>query len=205
MINALVSDLSKKGYWPAVAMESFMEKKYSRATEICQSRLLDHPENLSGRVILGMALYHSGQYDSAREQFHKILQIDPAHLVALKYLGDLNFREGEEDAAFAHYDRILRIAPFIGGISSSLDRKPGEATRVLTLRRKEEDYKSDEKELKGIPFKTETLGDLLVAQGHPRLAVEIFGELVQNGTNPRLQEKLSKTIDLIKNKDRRNV
>lgn len=186
-------------------MEYFNEKKFSRAIELCNLRLIEHPDILSGRIILARALFHSGQFESAEEQFYKILQLDPDNLLALKYLGDLKFRTGDEIIAFSYYARIQQIAPFTRGISSFIIDKPVGETRVLTLSRKRDEFKSSNDELRQIPFKTETLGDLLLAQGHPRLAAEIFMELAEDASNNRIKEKLNGTIELIKNRGKKHV
>jgi tetratricopeptide (TPR) repeat protein len=205
MSNSLLLELSHKGYWPAVAMEYLLERKYSRAIELCQLRLTEHPDILSGRIILARAFFHSGQYEVAEEQFYEMLQIDPDNLVALKYLGDLKFRMGDEITAFSFYARIQQMAPLSGGISSFIYNKPVTETKVLALHRGREEYRSSHEELRRIPFKTETLGDLLLAQGHPRLAAEIFQILAEDTANNRIREKLDRTTELLKNREKKHA
>ncbi|PKK84653.1 MAG: hypothetical protein CVT49_02195 [candidate division Zixibacteria bacterium HGW-Zixibacteria-1] len=200
----LLSDLASKGYWPALAMEYFLEKKYARAIELCMIRLKEYPEILSGRIVYARSLYHTGQYEAAEEQFYKILQYDPDNLVALKYLGDLKFKAGEETTAFAYYSKIIEIEPNTNALSSPVNfdkSKAVELTRVLVLKKKTEETDiTDIKELplRELPFKTETLGDLLLKQGHPRLALQIFQELAEKNGNPQLLEKIEKTQQSIK-------
>ncbi|MBU0982891.1 MAG: hypothetical protein KKA42_03410, partial [candidate division Zixibacteria bacterium] len=43
---------------------------------------------------------------------------------------------------------------------------------------------------RSIPFFTETMGDLYLAQGHSRLAAEVFRHLIDQNDNPRLADKL---------------
>lgn len=200
----LLSELASKGYWPALAMEYFMEKKYARAIELCMIRLKEYPEILSGRIVYARSLYHTGQYEAAEEQFYKILRYDPDNLVALKYLGDLKFKAGEETTAFAYYSKIIEIEPNTNALSSpvNFDKSSAEElTRVLVLKKKTEETEiTDIKELplRELPFKTETLGDLLLKQGHPRLALQIFQELAEKNGNPQLLEKIEKTQQSIK-------
>ena len=200
----LLSELASKGYWPALAMEYFREKKYARAIELCMIRLKEYPDILSGRIVYARSLYHTGQYESAEEQFYTILQHDPDNLVALKYLGDLKFRSGDEATAFAYYHKILEIEPNTNALASPINFVKEEAeqlTRVLVLKKKSEDSEDgDDKDLplRELPFKTETLGDLLVKQGHPRLALKIFQELAEKNGSPQLREKIEKTQQSIK-------
>lgn len=207
MSDNLLSELASKGYWPALAMEYFRDGNYSRAIELCMMRLRDYPEVLSGRIIYARALYHAGQYESAEEQFYKILQYDPNNLAALKYLGDLKFRSGDESTAFSYYSKIHDIAPETQSLSSPFDpekKEKTETTSVLTLKKKGEREASEDKtqtELREMPFKTETLGDLLLKQGHPRLALKVFRDLAEKGDNPRLRDKIEKTQRSFKNKE----
>jgi tetratricopeptide (TPR) repeat protein len=202
MEKDLISELAAKGYWPAVALEYFMEGKYSRVIELAQLRLKDDPDVLSGRIIYARALFHSGQFAAAEEQFYKILRLDPSNIIAIKYIGDLKFRVGDEATAFSYYEKILNARPFTGGLASRLENGKGEETRILTLAGKAEETISHPEALRKIPFKTETLGDLLYKQGHIRLAREIYQELANKSGNTRIIEKLERTMEHIKNKER---
>ena len=205
MGSSLILELSSKGYWPAVAMEYLYEKKYSRAIELCQNRLKDEPDITSGRLILARALFHSGQFETAEEQFQSIVQSDAFNIIALHYLGDIKFRRGDEATAFTFYARIQQITSDAAALSSALDPKPSEETKILTLKHAPEKGATESAELRQIPFKTETMGDLLLAQGHTRLALEIFEELSNISRNPRLTAKLDKTKELFKNREKKNV
>jgi tetratricopeptide (TPR) repeat protein len=205
MSNSLVLELASKGYWPAVAREYLEQKKYSRAVELCQLRLKENPDLLSGRIILARAFYHSGQYDQAEEQFYRILQVDPSNLVALKYLGDLKFRAADEATAFSYYERIWEIDPLTNGLCSFIEDGRVETTRLLVLKKEPEKSETIREHLRQIPFITETLGDLLLAQGHPRLAIEVFRDLTNRTEDPRLKEKLNKSQELLKHKDKQDA
>ncbi len=205
MSNTLVLELASKGYWPAVAREYLEQRKYSRAVELCQLRLKENTNLLSGRIVLARAFYHSGQYEQAEEQFHRILQVDPCNLVALKYLGDLKFRTADEATAFSYYEKVWNIDPHTQGLRSSIEDGRVEATRVLVLKREPEKSETIREHLRQIPFITETLGDLLLAQGHPRLAIEVFRDLNMKTESPRLREKLDKSQELLKHKEKQDV
>ncbi len=199
------ADMSAKGYWPAVALEYFKEKKYSRAVELCTLRLTESDNILSGRVVLARALYHSGQVEAAEEEFYRILHKDPENLIALKYLGDIKFSQRDETTSFSYYNRVLEIEPRTAGLASQITRETRETTRVLTLKKGEEKTTPTRQKLRELPFKTETVGDLLLAQGHPRLALEIFRGLAQKNENPRYLEKIEKIQSSLKYKDGKNV
>jgi tetratricopeptide (TPR) repeat protein len=189
------------GYWPARAAAYLVEGRYSRAVELCRENLTDDSTVVSGRLIYARALYCAGQLESAADQFFQVLALDPDNVAALKGLGDIRFAEGDVVTAFAHYERVLEIDPDNRGLCSPLRSKRPETTRTITIARGEET--SSEKTvplLREIYFYTETLGDLYLAQGHPRLAQEVFRTLNERQHAPRLVEKLTQAEKMIKEK-----
>lgn len=187
--DSLVERLCTQGYRPAQAAKYLAEKKYSKAVEICKEHLSEEPQSISGRLIYALALYHAGQMESAAEHFYHVLSFDPDNLVALKYLGDIKFAEGDEVAAMANYARILEIDPYCRGLKLDVRETKKETTRTITLSRQTES--SITRQPLAVPFYTETIGDLYLAQGHPQLAAEVYRTLNENNHNPRLAEKLS--------------
>ncbi len=151
-----------------------------------------------------MALYGAGQTDSAAEQFYRVLSLDPDNLVALKHLGDIKFAGGDETAAMANYARILEIDPHCRGLKSNLRTAEIQTARTITLSheaewatRREAGRCSRWK----IPFYTETIGELYLSQGHPRLAAEVFRTLNEENQSPRLAQRLAEAISRIREKD----
>ncbi|MEW6014256.1 MAG: hypothetical protein AB1690_02930 [Candidatus Zixiibacteriota bacterium] len=204
MNSSLISELSAKGYWPALAMEYFLEKKFSRAIELCRLRLSECPELISGRTILARALFHTGQMELSQQEFYRVLEKDPDNLVALKYLGDIKFYSGDSASAFSYYERFLLTAPASEGLASSIADRPFTATKIVMLRKGEDKRDTAEEKLRDIPFRTETLGNLLMAQGYYRLALKVFNELAEAGINPRISEKIE-IIEASLSKDKKNA
>ena len=182
-----------------------MNKKYSQAAELCLLRMKEEPNILSGRIILARTLYHSGQFEEAEKMFYKILQIDPENIIALKYLGDIKAGNGDETTAFSYYNRVMKYDPTGETLSISLEDKPLPRTRTLNLRRPSEKPETLRQQVRQIPFVTETVGDLLMTQGHPRLALEVFLGLMTDNDNPRLREKAEKAEEILKYKEKKNV
>ena len=204
MKNNILKELSGKGYWPAVAMEYFNEQKYSSAVELCKMRLKENPEIMSGWLILARALYHSGQFEAAEQYFYNILKRDPENLAALKYLGDIKFRRGDEITALSYYEKVQQKDQSTNCLFSSLNVKQITETKVLTLKKGVDRELSNSAGLRELPFKTETIGDLLLSQGHHRLAMEVFRELAETG-EPRLVDKLRKIKETINKEKGKNV
>ena len=197
--------LSKIGYWPAVALQYFDEKKYSKAVELCRENLSGNSSPLSARVIYAKALYHAGQIESAEKQLNYILSIDSEHLVALKYLADIKFQQDEQFTAVTMYEQILSIDPLCSMLYSELKSKKEESattTTTITLKRqKEESRPETKKDLRKVLFYSETIGDLYLKQGYPRLAEEVFTHLYEKNNTPRLAEKISHARENIKDKE----
>lgn len=199
--QSVTDRLASLGYWPARARKLLSQKKYALAAELCREHLESEPEIVSGRVIYGVALYHAGQTESSAEQFFSVLSRDPDNLVALKYLGDIKFASGDEIAAMTYYRRVQAIDPNGRGLQCIIRTRPVEQTKTVTLKRPAETPKPSAP-LRNIPFYTETLADLYMAQGYPRLAAEVYRVLHVKNQTPRLAEKLAQAEQSIRQKER---
>ncbi len=199
---SLTDRLASGGYWTAIAARRLDQGKYSEAVGICQENIEREPHLLSGRLICGRAFMLSGQAESAAGQFRRVLAADPDNIVALKYMGDIAFEAGDSAAALANYARILEIDPSCRGLKADIIRRSQATTRTITLaRRSESRANSDAETLREIPFYTETIGDIYLAQGYPLLAARVFRKLSENIDSPRIAEKLSLSESKIKEKD----
>ncbi len=197
--------LLEAGYWPAVADSYLAEGRFSRAADLCQQMLEREPNVVSGRLILGKALYFAGQYTEARAEFVQALKLDSSNLTALKYLGDILFRQGEEAAAMAYYRRIIEIDPHCGGLASSIDRSEPEGTHQVTLKRVPETaLKKKTSPLREPAFITETIGDIYRDQGYYQLAHEVYRRLMIRSGNSRIAEKLRATEEKLGTKEGRH-
>jgi tetratricopeptide (TPR) repeat protein len=198
-----VTSLREADYWPVAAEKYFNEERYSRTVEICREHLESDSRSLSGRIIYARALYHAGQVESAEEQFQRVLSQDPDHLVALKYIGEIKFGAGEEASAFAHWRRLLQLDPECRALCVPIKKKEQTTMRTITLARQPEALSTRQsKNLREIPFYTETVGDLYLSQGHPRLAAEVFDKLSRESSNSRISEKLEKARSLIREREK---
>ena len=196
----LVERLALAGYWPARASRLVDEGRFAEAVALCRERLVTDPHTLAGRTVYATALYKAGQTDAAAEQFFILLSRDPDSLVALKYLGDMKFADGDELTAMTYYERIQQLDPHGTGLACTLER-PTEQTMSITLTRPAE-TKAADSQSRRIPFYTETIGDLYLDQGHPRLAAEVYRTLFEKNASPRLAEKLDRVEQLISRKER---
>jgi tetratricopeptide (TPR) repeat protein len=193
--------LASRAYWPARAAQYLAEGRYSRAVEVCREHLRDNPNLVSGRLILARALYHAGQHEIAGEQLYRVLSLDPSNLVALKYLGDMKFAAGDEFGAMAMYERVQQLDPWGSGLCCPMRQERQQTTRTITLPRQPEATTAN-RSLRQVYFYTETLGDLYLKQGYPRLAAQVFDHLCRTGDSPRIREKLQQSQQKSREKER---
>ncbi len=186
----VVDRLAEANHPVARAAQLLEEGKYNRAVDLCREHLPDFDHSLAARLIYARALFHAGQTDTAASQFYRVLARDPENVVALKYLGDIRHIERDSVGANANYRRVLDIDPRCRGVASSLTGRTRTVTRTITLRSGGEEATGSA--TSRIPFVTETIGDLYLAQGHTRLAAEVFRRLTEQSDNPRYAEKLAR-------------
>ncbi|HVP07625.1 MAG TPA: hypothetical protein VMS71_07275 [Candidatus Acidoferrum sp.] len=200
-LEQITDSLHARGYWPALAARALADKKYSTAVELCKNHLSEEPHCISGRLIYATALYQAGQTEAASDQYYQVLARDPENIVALKYLSDIAFAAGDEMSAMSGYKKILEIDPFCCGIRCELTPKPSESSRTITLTRGEEQAgASSVPPAREIPFYTETMADLYLAQGYPRLAAAVYTSLIEKNKHPRLLDKLARAESKLKEK-----
>lgn len=199
--SSLTDRLADLGYWVAIAARRLEEGKYSEVIRLCRESLETEKNPVSARLIYAQALYGSGQIESATEQFHRVLTTDPENVVALKYLGDIHFASGDHFASIADYSRVMEIDSNCCGLKSDIAQHQSHTTRTITLLGRSETRTEPPDKLREIPFFTETIGDLYLAQGHPRLAARVFRRLFESGELPRIAEKLSSAESKIKEKE----
>jgi tetratricopeptide (TPR) repeat protein len=81
------------------------------AIEICRTQVPLQPTYISGYIVLGQALFESGQLDEARATFEAAIALDPENLIALRQLGDIARLSGDFDSARGWYYRLLEVDP----------------------------------------------------------------------------------------------
>ena len=94
-------------YWPARALRSLRENRFSEAISLCDAGLQDDdPAPISGFLIKAQALASLGRLKDSLSTLTDALRVDPENQMAFKLLGDIHFAEGEEEAAMSYYRRI---------------------------------------------------------------------------------------------------
>src|SRR5215831_8145362 len=90
------------------------------AIEICRTQVPLQPTYISGYIVLGQALFESGQLDEARATFEAAIGLDPENLIALRQLGDIARLGGDLDGARSWYYRLLEVDPQNADVAAHL-------------------------------------------------------------------------------------
>jgi tetratricopeptide (TPR) repeat protein len=93
----------------------------SMAEGYAQKALKLGETSLSPRIVLGDLFIRKGQYEKALEQYGKILEKDPNHLIALSQSADSYVFLGDTQKAKGLYERILTLYPHITMIKTKLE------------------------------------------------------------------------------------
>lgn len=99
-------------YFAPLANEYRKAGDAAKAAELCRSQLHDVPGHISGHIVLGQALFDSGDFAGARAALETALALDPENIVALRYLGDIARSTGDAAEAERWYSRTLEADPY---------------------------------------------------------------------------------------------
>ncbi len=158
------------------------------------------------RLTYARALYHAGQLEASTDQFYEILTFDPDNVVALKYLGDIKFKQQDQFGALALYARVLEIDPYSSILWCRWEKSRPETTHTITISRAAEDrVPTTIVPTRTIHFYTETIADLYLDQGYPRLAAEVYRHLLEKNPGGRFKDKLWQAEEKIKEKEASHV
>jgi tetratricopeptide (TPR) repeat protein len=87
------------------------EGNFSKAIEICINGLQNHPEYVTGRVVLGQCYYEQGNVQAALQEFLTVCSYDRRNQIAIKTLADLYSRQKMMDKAGDLYNLLHRMDP----------------------------------------------------------------------------------------------
>ncbi|HEX5435512.1 MAG TPA: tetratricopeptide repeat protein [Gemmatimonadaceae bacterium] len=115
--SALIADLEKqfaqnpRRIFARLANEYRKAGDPERAIDLCRHHVTQQPSYISGHIVLGQALFDSGQLAESRGAFEAALALDPENLIALRQLGDISRDSGDAAGARVWYQRLLEVDP----------------------------------------------------------------------------------------------
>ena len=99
------------------------------AIDLCRKHLSESPQNLSGQIVFGQALFDAGSLDEAESAFGTAISLDPENLIALRHLGDIARAQNDSVRARLWYQRVIDADPRNDEVASILAELPAaEAT-----------------------------------------------------------------------------
>lgn len=172
--------------FPALAEAQRRAGQPAEAERIARAGLRQRPDQVAGRVVLGLALLDLGRLEEARVELVRALEAIPDHVIARAALADLA-GELEPGAAPAPDDESPLAQIGEGEVEAALaaaraerdamldaDRVALAALREVDAREAEAAGEPDAADalVPGVdsPFATRTVAELLEKQGHPERA-----------------------------------
>ena len=98
-----------------------MPRPIGRSNETAQAgeyflrELRTNPGDVEVILDYGIFLLETGDLESAKEKFHRLLEFAPHHPLALFHLGEMAFRQGDIDRAMDLYNQSLRSDGTLAG------------------------------------------------------------------------------------------
>ena len=171
----------------------------AEALQVCRKGLEKHPNNTSGRVVLGRVYREQGKADAAVSEFKKVLELDPENLMAHSFLGSVYLEKGDHQAAIEEYQKILTLNPddeeTQTALKQAIENAAGEAKGAKPAK-KEPPPAAVKKAPPKESTATLTIAELYLKQGHFDKAIEIYQELLANDPqNLMLRQKMSEIVE----------
>ena len=153
---------------------------YEDVAQLCRERLLLHPDDIEAMLFLAEARLRSGENEEALDDLEKLNARLNFLSKAFALLGEAYSSKGQHDLAQEFYGKFLANdsdADLAGDVRFNMETGPA-------------DQQADEN-IKPA-FKTATMADLLIKQGHVEAAGEILKELLNDDpSDPEIRQKLA--------------
>lgn len=176
--------------------------EFSEATDILVRGLGYHPENITGRLILGRIYYDEWMIEAAKREIEGIIKSSPDNLVESKILAEIYRSEGNLEkalevrlSAYFFSPRDEEIKNIIEEINKEIIIR--EKTKAAAFHPKDETLEEEDSEsflaLFGGEIYTETMGDLYMSQKLYERAIRVFEKLFESDPeNKSLQTRLER-------------
>jgi tetratricopeptide (TPR) repeat protein len=96
-----------------------------QAIEVCSKGLTNHPDSITGRIILGRCYLEQEKTDDAVNEFISVIEYDRRNQVAVKMLADSFARQGLKDKAGDLYAYLSLMDPSNSSIVNLTETFPG--------------------------------------------------------------------------------
>lgn len=87
------------------------QRRYQEAIDLCREGLAAAPDDMEGKVLLGMALLALRQYDQVCREIEPLTDAEPSHALAHRLLGEAHLRLGHTAQARHHLEAAKKAQP----------------------------------------------------------------------------------------------
>lgn len=173
-------------------MEEYLGRnEFETALCLAQERLQKRPGDLAARIVICRAWLLQGSLDEAQEMLAETEQIIASLSHVYASIGESCLKRGMREAAEGYYEKFRALNPGstpVRGIPEGLD--PG----VEELREMDEEGETEESTAVPPDFRTVTLAELYIRQGHLQPAEELLEKII--GENPRNEKAAALLTEL---------
>jgi tetratricopeptide (TPR) repeat protein len=173
-LEKLVSDDRGAPAFSALAEAHRRAGRPDVAAQVARDGLVLRPEQLAGRVALGLALLDLGRMEEARGELAQVLESLPDHAVAKRAFEELPTAEPVDDplAHLAEREVEAALAEARADRESMRDADQVAATALRSVE-DEPPEEHDPVTADGSPFVTQTVAEILEQQGHHDRAEQV--------------------------------
>lgn len=100
-------DENQRRFFAPLANEYRKAGDLEQAIALCRLHLPTVPNNVSGQIVFGQALFDAGEFEESRVAFEAAIALDPENLIALRHLGDVARLQNDVPRARMWYQRVL--------------------------------------------------------------------------------------------------
>ena len=172
---------------------------YHLAIDLAQERLEMYPGDVEARVILGYGWFKLGELDRALNILRGLEEDFQRWSYVFRYMGDIYQKKGLLAEARKAYQQFRTLNP---EESLALELSEGVASGrdTAAVRRKEDEASPEETDISRVSpeFRTLTLADLCIEQGHFDQARNILEEILSKDPgNEKVRQKLGSLKNLL--------
>lgn len=105
--------IDDKENYTALVNKQFNKGNWAAGKTILDKRIKEYPEDSDLRVMLGKYYHHIKQYDKARYELSKALEITPTNLDAKQILVNVEMESKRYSSAICYVNELLEVSPYL--------------------------------------------------------------------------------------------
>lgn len=193
----MIKDRNSRSFIP-IAEEYLRSGMIDEAIGVLKAGLQVYPDYLGARVSLGKIYLEKGKHEEALKEFQYVVNLSPDNILAHRNLISIYKDTGRIEEAIKGCETLIAFYPRdneIIKLHNELMHKRVIPLQFVETAGEEPSVEEDEQEGDEETFLTETMGDLLIAQGEIDKGIETYRRLRDRAPeNISIKEKLEKNL-----------